>query len=144
MTRQATQFTPEVLLSAPRRSAGIPNSTGELILYTVSSPNWASDACFADPCRYLRTRLKRTPSLPRSVSLVSRTTLPTSSWRMRALQSHSGLVSMTLHTSSPVIMEAHCCTPTMCWESPGTIIPYCLADMRKESRLTMSDSPEPI
>ncbi|RSL94004.1 hypothetical protein CDV31_014487 [Fusarium ambrosium] len=37
MTRQATRFTPEVLLSAPRRSTGVPNSTGELVLYTVSS-----------------------------------------------------------------------------------------------------------
>jgi hypothetical protein len=36
MTIQATKFTPEVLLSAPRRSAGIPNSTGEKVLYTVS------------------------------------------------------------------------------------------------------------
>ncbi|GJN73134.1 hypothetical protein PLICBS_007210 [Purpureocillium lilacinum] len=37
MTVQAAHFTPEVLLSAPRRSAGAPNSTGELALYTVSS-----------------------------------------------------------------------------------------------------------
>ncbi|PTD12803.1 putative dipeptidyl-peptidase 5 [Fusarium culmorum] len=37
MTRQATRFTPEVLLSAPRRSTGVPNSTGELVLYTISS-----------------------------------------------------------------------------------------------------------
>jgi hypothetical protein len=36
MTRQATRFTPEVLISAPRRSTGVPNSTGELVLYTVS------------------------------------------------------------------------------------------------------------
>lgn len=43
MTIQASRFTPEVMLSAPRRSAGIPNSSGELVLYTVSitmsSPN---------------------------------------------------------------------------------------------------------
>ncbi|KAG6001218.1 hypothetical protein E4U43_001387 [Claviceps pusilla] len=36
MTKQAARFTPEVLLSAPRRSSGVPNSTGELILYMVS------------------------------------------------------------------------------------------------------------
>ena len=36
MTIQASHFTPEVMLSAPRRSAGIPNSSGELVLYTVS------------------------------------------------------------------------------------------------------------
>jgi hypothetical protein len=36
MTRKATRFTPEVLISAPRRSTGVPNSTGELVLYTVS------------------------------------------------------------------------------------------------------------
>ncbi|KAJ4003321.1 hypothetical protein NW752_011773 [Fusarium irregulare] len=37
MTRQASRFTPEVMLSAPRRSPGAPNSTGELILYTIST-----------------------------------------------------------------------------------------------------------
>ncbi|KID88060.1 dipeptidyl peptidase [Metarhizium guizhouense ARSEF 977] len=37
MTVHAARFTPEVLLSAPRRSAGVPNSTGELVLYTVSA-----------------------------------------------------------------------------------------------------------
>lgn len=36
MTIQAEKFTPEVLLSAPRRSPGVPNATGELVLYTVS------------------------------------------------------------------------------------------------------------
>ncbi|KAH7319958.1 Alpha/Beta hydrolase protein [Stachybotrys elegans] len=37
MTIEATRFTPEVLLSAPRRSAGVPNEKGSLILYTVTS-----------------------------------------------------------------------------------------------------------
>ncbi|KAK5990897.1 putative dipeptidyl-peptidase 5 [Cladobotryum mycophilum] len=37
MTIHAAKFTPEVLLSAPRRSPGVPNPTGELVLYTVSS-----------------------------------------------------------------------------------------------------------
>lgn len=36
MTIRAAKFTPEVLLSAPRRSAGSPNSSGKLVLYTVS------------------------------------------------------------------------------------------------------------
>lgn len=36
MTITAQKLTPEVLLAAPRRSPGIPNATGELILYTVS------------------------------------------------------------------------------------------------------------
>ncbi|KAI1172433.1 prolyl oligopeptidase [Nemania sp. FL0916] len=36
MTILATKFTPEVLLSAPRRSPAVPNSTGKLALYTVS------------------------------------------------------------------------------------------------------------
>ncbi|KAI1824526.1 prolyl oligopeptidase [Xylaria intraflava] len=36
MTIRATRFTPEVLLSAPRRSSAIPNPTGELALYAVS------------------------------------------------------------------------------------------------------------
>ncbi|KYK55534.1 hypothetical protein DCS_07497 [Drechmeria coniospora] len=37
MTIQASNFTPEVLLSAPRRSTAIPNPSGQLALYTVSS-----------------------------------------------------------------------------------------------------------
>ncbi|GAO16138.1 hypothetical protein UVI_02040330 [Ustilaginoidea virens] len=37
MTVHASRLTPEVLLSAPRRSAGVPNSSGELVLYTVST-----------------------------------------------------------------------------------------------------------
>jgi len=36
MTKMATKFTPEVLLSTPRRSAGSPNPTGELVVFTVS------------------------------------------------------------------------------------------------------------
>ncbi|GAB1310120.1 Dipeptidyl-peptidase V [Madurella fahalii] len=37
MTLTATKFTPEVMLSAPRRSPGVPNPSGTLALYTVSS-----------------------------------------------------------------------------------------------------------
>ncbi|TLD29355.1 hypothetical protein PspLS_03774 [Pyricularia sp. CBS 133598] len=37
MTVVATKFTPEVLLSAPRRSVGSPNCKGEKVLFTVSS-----------------------------------------------------------------------------------------------------------
>lgn len=37
MTIQASHFTPEVLLSAPRRSAGIPNIAGDKVLYSVST-----------------------------------------------------------------------------------------------------------
>lgn len=37
MTIRANKFTPEVLLSAPRRSAATPNNDGTLALYTVST-----------------------------------------------------------------------------------------------------------
>ncbi|KAM3449588.1 hypothetical protein MY3296_006808 [Beauveria thailandica] len=37
MTVQASKFTPEVLISAPRRSAGVPNARGDIVLYTVST-----------------------------------------------------------------------------------------------------------
>ncbi|KAM0286965.1 hypothetical protein ACHAQH_000649 [Verticillium albo-atrum] len=37
MTIQASKFTPEVLLSAPRRSSAVPNPSGNKALYTVSS-----------------------------------------------------------------------------------------------------------
>ncbi|KAL7629314.1 hypothetical protein AAE478_000834 [Parahypoxylon ruwenzoriense] len=36
MTVMATKFTPEVLLSAPRRSAAVPNSSGTLALFSVT------------------------------------------------------------------------------------------------------------
>jgi len=37
MTIRAQLFTPEILLSAPRRSAGVPNAAGTSILYTTST-----------------------------------------------------------------------------------------------------------
>lgn len=37
MTIRAKRFTPEILLSAPRRSAGIPNSDGSKILHVIST-----------------------------------------------------------------------------------------------------------
>jgi hypothetical protein len=37
MTIRANKFTPEVLLSAPRRSAATPNNNGTLALFTVST-----------------------------------------------------------------------------------------------------------
>ncbi|KAK3942180.1 Alpha/Beta hydrolase protein [Diplogelasinospora grovesii] len=37
MTLTATKFTPEVLLSAPRRSAAVPNSTGTKALFSVTT-----------------------------------------------------------------------------------------------------------
>jgi hypothetical protein len=37
MTIRADKFTPEVLLSAPRRSSATPNSDGTLALFTVST-----------------------------------------------------------------------------------------------------------
>ncbi|KAH6685308.1 dipeptidyl-peptidase [Plectosphaerella plurivora] len=42
MTVRASRFTPEVLLSAPRRSAAIPNPAGDKALYTVSSYSFAT------------------------------------------------------------------------------------------------------
>ncbi|KAK0734989.1 Alpha/Beta hydrolase protein [Lasiosphaeria miniovina] len=42
MTFMAAKFTPEVLLSAPRRSAALPNPSGTRALYTVSSYSFES------------------------------------------------------------------------------------------------------
>jgi hypothetical protein len=36
MTIKATKFTPEVMLAAPRRSAGVPNPSGTKALFGVS------------------------------------------------------------------------------------------------------------
>jgi hypothetical protein len=37
MTIKAAKFTPEVMLAAPRRGPGVPNSDGSRVLYTVST-----------------------------------------------------------------------------------------------------------
>ncbi|KAH9908925.1 prolyl oligopeptidase [Xylariomycetidae sp. FL2044] len=42
MTITANKFTPEVLLSAPRRSAAVPNSSGTLALFTVTQYSFES------------------------------------------------------------------------------------------------------
>lgn len=42
MTIRANKFTPEVLLSAPRRSSAIPNKDGTLALFTVSTYSFQS------------------------------------------------------------------------------------------------------
>jgi dipeptidyl aminopeptidase/acylaminoacyl peptidase len=42
MTLKASKFTPEVLLSAPRRSAALPNADGTRALYTVSTYSFES------------------------------------------------------------------------------------------------------
>ncbi|KAL8729840.1 MAG: hypothetical protein Q9166_004481 [cf. Caloplaca sp. 2 TL-2023] len=42
MATQAHQFTPEVLLSAPRRSSAVPDSRGKLAVYTVSTYSFES------------------------------------------------------------------------------------------------------
>jgi hypothetical protein len=44
MTIRANKFTPEVLLSAPRRSEGIPNSTGFKVLYSTSTYSFEDHA----------------------------------------------------------------------------------------------------
>ncbi|KAF2132646.1 dipeptidyl-peptidase-like protein V precursor [Dothidotthia symphoricarpi CBS 119687] len=41
MTIRAAKFTPEVLLSAPRRSEGVPNSDASKVLYSVSTYSFA-------------------------------------------------------------------------------------------------------
>lgn len=41
MTIKASKFTPEVLLSAPRRSGGIANSHGSQILFSVTQYSFA-------------------------------------------------------------------------------------------------------
>lgn len=44
MTIRATKFTPEVLLEAPRRSEGLPNSDASQVLYGVSTYSFADHA----------------------------------------------------------------------------------------------------
>lgn len=48
MTVCAEKFTPEVLLSAPRRSAATPNALGTLALFTVQTWSFASHSKTAE------------------------------------------------------------------------------------------------
>lgn len=48
MTVRANKFTPEVLLSAPRRSAASPNRAGTLALFTVSTYSFQSHSKTAE------------------------------------------------------------------------------------------------
>lgn len=41
MTVRATKFTPEVLLTAPRRSAGAPNEDASKVLFTIKNYSFA-------------------------------------------------------------------------------------------------------
>jgi hypothetical protein len=41
MTIKAAKFTPDVLLSAPRKTGGVPNSDASLILFKVSTYSFA-------------------------------------------------------------------------------------------------------
>ena len=42
MVHRAMKFTPQVLLSAPRRSAGVPNAAGNKVLFTTSTYSFSS------------------------------------------------------------------------------------------------------
>ncbi|QIW95886.1 hypothetical protein AMS68_001404 [Peltaster fructicola] len=44
MVLKATKFTPEVLLGSPRRSAGVPNPSGTLVVFTVSTYSFEKHA----------------------------------------------------------------------------------------------------
>jgi hypothetical protein len=48
MTIRANKFTPEVLLSVPRRSAATPNGDGTLALFTVSTYSFQSHSKSAE------------------------------------------------------------------------------------------------
>lgn len=46
MVQRAMKFTPKVLLSAPRRSAGVPNPSGTHVLYTLSTYSFDTHSKF--------------------------------------------------------------------------------------------------
>jgi dipeptidyl aminopeptidase/acylaminoacyl peptidase len=50
MVHRASKFTPQVLLSAPRRSAGVPNADASLILYTTSTYSFETHAKTSSLC----------------------------------------------------------------------------------------------
>ena len=108
MTRQASRFTPEVMLSAPRRSPGAPNSTGELILYTVSWHPYQltiEGVTYTDRSRRIHSR--HIPYRHRSVYSISRMTLLMSSPTTRMIPLLSGSGRKKLVSSGHKIMAYH-------------------------------------
>ncbi len=101
MILKAVKFTPEVLLSAPRRSPGAPNSTGEKVLHTVGSlldfplRFWEADA----RKRSSRTRSKSTARRRKSASSTSSRASPTSSSKTRPTASPHGSARTTSFSS---------------------------------------------
>lgn len=59
MTVRATKFTPEVLLEAPRRSQGLPNSDASKVLYSVSTYSFAEHKKHSE-IRILDTKSRQT------------------------------------------------------------------------------------
>ena len=108
MTRQASRFTPEVMLSAPRRSPGVPNSTGELILYTAS---WRPYQLIIEGVTYAdRSRRIHSTNIPcrhRFVYSISRMTLLMSSPTTRMIPLLSGSGRKKLVSSGHKIMAYH-------------------------------------
>ncbi|PKS11835.1 hypothetical protein jhhlp_001129 [Lomentospora prolificans] len=68
MTIRATKFTPEVLLSAPRRGQGLPNPAGTTVLYTSSTYSFESHSK-ADQIRLLNVETGETTVISESSSL---------------------------------------------------------------------------
>jgi hypothetical protein len=54
MTIKAAKFTPEVMLAAPRRGHGVPNSDGSRVLFSVNSYSFADHRNYGE-IRQLRT-----------------------------------------------------------------------------------------
>jgi hypothetical protein len=63
MTVKATKFTPEVLLSAPRRSPAVPSPNGKKALFTVSGTGGQGNGYSVDTC-LTSSRCQHTPLRP--------------------------------------------------------------------------------
>ncbi|KAF2459801.1 dipeptidyl-peptidase 5 precursor [Lineolata rhizophorae] len=68
MTIRATKFTPKVLLSAPRRSAGVPNSDASRVLYTVSAYSFETHEHAPQELRVLGARSGESLAVAKDVS----------------------------------------------------------------------------
>jgi hypothetical protein len=75
MTVKAQKFTPEVLLSAPRRSTGIPNADGTSVLYTTSTYSFESHEKTVE-LRCLDTKTKESTLLVQDNSISEPVWLP--------------------------------------------------------------------
>jgi hypothetical protein len=95
MTIRAKKFTPEVLLSAPRRSAAIPNAEGTKALFTVSTYSFHTHSKSSE-IRVLDIETGQTKLFSGDVDTSDPTWLGEKNWVLWLKRAEKGTTSLVL------------------------------------------------